>query len=207
MNIGDRVIILRCDTYKNRFEGQTGKVWRLSDLCRSQVGILVDGQVNTGSKYGVFWFPKKSVELDSGSVEDYVYESEENFMLKGYHVVFVEFEENLRKIPYACYDEDIKEGDMVAVATLHHGFCVARVVEVVQNPDPDISVNGRQIISKIDFGAYNERIEREEKMKKLKKEMDAKVREIQATTLYEMMAEKDPVLAEMLEQFKALSGQ
>lgn len=211
MNIHDRVVIQLCGAYHDRFRGSTGEVKRLSDICRNQVGVLIDGHVNTRSKYGVYWFPKRAVKPSSDIEESHVYiknEREENPMLKGYNVAFLEFQESSRKVAYACYDKDIKEGDMVVAATMHHGFSVAEVVEVVQNPDYNaFHVAERQIVSKIDFNAYNERIDRENKLKNLKKEMDAKVQELQSAAIYEMMAEKDPALAEMLKQFKALSGQ
>ncbi len=40
----------------------------------------------------------------------------------------------------------------------------------------------------------------------LKQEMDAKVKELQATALYEMLAEKDPALAAMLQKYKTITG-
>ena len=49
---------------------------------------------------------------------------------------------------------------------------------------------------------YRARQERRKKKAELKKQMDQRVKEIQATQIYEMLAEKDEALADMLKAFK-----
>lgn len=49
---------------------------------------------------------------------------------------------------------------------------------------------------------YRARQERRKKKAELKKQMDQRVKEIQATQIYEMLAEKDETLADMLKAFK-----
>ena len=54
--------------------------------------------------------------------------------------------------------------------------------------------------------AYNERQAKAAKIKSLKVEMDKKVMELQQTAIYELLAEKDPGLKQMLEEYKSLIG-
>lgn len=51
-------------------------------------------------------------------------------------------------------------------------------------------------------GPYRARQERRKKKAELKKQMDQRVKEIQSTQIYEMLAEKDEALADMLKAFK-----
>lgn len=51
-------------------------------------------------------------------------------------------------------------------------------------------------------GPYKARQERRKRKAELKKQMDQRVKEIQSTQIYEMLAEKDEALADMLKAFK-----
>lgn len=51
-------------------------------------------------------------------------------------------------------------------------------------------------------GPYKSRQERRKRKAELKKQMDQRVKEIQSTQIYEMLAEKDETLADMLKAFK-----
>ena len=62
----------------------------------------------------------------------------------------------------------------------------------------------KEVVCKVDFSAYTERKEKAEKMKHLKAEMDKRIKKLEEDAVYEMMAEKDSVLKEMLDEFKAL---
>jgi multidrug resistance efflux pump len=65
--------------------------------------------------------------------------------------------------------------------------------------------NGCEVICKIDMTAYEARKAKAAQIHELKKEMDAKVAQLQAVALYELMAEKDPSLKTLLAEFKALT--
>ena len=54
--------------------------------------------------------------------------------------------------------------------------------------------------------AFYERQEKRKALAQLKTDMDKKVKELQETAIYELLAEKDPALALMLEQYKQLTG-
>jgi len=106
---------------------------------------------------------------------------------------------------YALYEPDVAVGDIVVVKTGHHGLALAEVVEIEPETASPVQF-GRQVVAKVDFTAYNERVQRAKHTAKLKKAMDAKVKELQSTALYELLAEKDPDLRAMLEEYKAIIG-
>lgn len=203
MQIGDRVKILSHKLYRGQFAGKTGSVTCLSDLCAGWVGVSIDGQINENSSYGVYWFEIQHVEIIDKN------ESEENIMLKGYSIANIQFLDGTntdRKYPYALYDESIDSGDIVVVKTGHHGFALATVIDLLPENTTVKVQHGRQIVSRVDFSAYYNRVAQENRLATLKQEMDAKVKELQATALYEMLAQKDPTLAAMLQEYKTITG-
>jgi len=135
-------------------------------------------------------------------------EKEETPMLKNYRAAGIKFMygyDTDKTYPYALYDEDIVIGDTVVVMTGHHGMAIAEVCSIGEMPKDSVTC-GREIICKVDMAAYLDRKARAKQMAELKKEMDEKVKALQETALYELMAEKDPSLKAMLEQFKALEA-
>lgn len=138
-----------------------------------------------------------------------IIESEDDeIMLKGFKVAGISFLEGVNTktvYAYALYDDNIAVNDIVIVQSGHHGLGIAKVVSISDDAlDVKHVQYGREIIAKVDFTAYEERKKKEERIKDLKKQMDAKVRELQNNAVYEMLAEKDPALKEMLDEFKTL---
>lgn len=199
MEVGTRVQILPHANYSGRFTGFVGTIVYMTDLCADKVGVQLDKQDNPRSKYNAFWFDA----CDVAAIE-----SEDTFMQTEKHTIasvkFLDGSNHGTLYSYALYDSDIQAGDIVVVKTGHHGFALAEVVEVA--PETASAVQyGREIVSKVDFTAYNERKATRAKLKKLKQQMDAKVKELQATALYEMLAEKDPELSALLADYKAIT--
>lgn len=193
--------------YKNKFANETGIVERKmfveAEQC-NKIGVRLDNHINPRSSYGVFWFDEDKLEI----IENY--ESEEtSTMLKGFRVAGISFLEGSnteRVYAYALYDDEIKVDDVVVVQSGHHGLGIAKVVNIEETDiNADAVQCGREIIAKVDFTAFNERKEKIARLAKLKKDMDKKVRELQHIALYEMLAEKDPALKELLDEFKTLS--
>lgn len=190
--------------YRNKYVGEIGIVERefLSNQYSKdkKVGIRLNNHTNKASAYGVFWFDADKIEI---------IESEEtSTMLKGFKVAGIRFLEgsNTDNIyAYALYDNEIKEDDVVVVQSGHHGLGIAKVACIDEDASPNEVQCGREIIAKVDFSAFNERKEKAAKLAKIKKEMGKKVKELQSIALYEMLADKDPALREMLDEFKALS--
>ena len=64
--------------------------------------------------------------------------------------------------------------------------------------------HGREIVCKVDMSAFEERKAKAAQLVELKARMDSKVQQLQKAAVYEMLAEKDPELAEMLKAYKEL---
>lgn len=117
-------------------------------------------------------------------------------------LVGAKFKSNDIEYIFKCFDE-IKIGDLVVVDT-KLGFNVATITSI--EPDHNKIPLGelREVVQVVDISNFTERQEREKRAKYLKRKMDAKVRQLQAITVYEMLAEKDPELKEMLSELKTL---
>ena len=129
-------------------------------------------------------------------------------MIKYDKVAEICFETRGNTYKYALYDHDIQPGDYVVVMTGHHGMAlgmVGNVINVDCLPDNEPSVRcNRQVICKVDMTAYNARVEKEEKLKAIKKQLDARVEQLQNLALYEVLAEKDEGLKMLLDEYKGL---
>lgn len=183
-------------SYKNQYCGCMGYVKRISG---SKIGVILKGKYNDNSNYGVFWFDQSELDYVSGTDN-----KEEYFMDKNYNMVKAKYlDESISKrdFVFAAY-EPYEVNDYVAVKSGHHGFVIAKVT-VVENVEAPVQY-GREIICKIDMTAYENRKARAKRKAELKDKMEAKVKELQETAIFEMLAKEDAGLAEMLKEFKEL---
>ncbi len=195
--IGAWVQIKSKSHYHGRFAGKFGEV--VQDY-EGSIAIRIDGINNPRSKYGAFWFKENEIEI---------IESEETIMDENYvtaEVAFLNGTNIDKTYRYALYDSSIQPEDIVVVQTGHHGLAVARIVSVAGEPNGPVS-HGREVICRVDMSAYKERKARAAQLVELKARMDSKVKQLQKAAVYEMLAEKDPELAAMLQTYKELLGQ
>lgn len=193
----DIVYFSKYSAYDGRFRGRTGIIKRISG---SSYGVEIEGETNKNSKYGLFWFNKNEIMLSSKNNKN----REEYFMDKNCRPIIINFISGSNtNVPYvyAAY-EDYAEGDYVVVHTGHHGMAIAKV-KAMGTEDDKVGY-GREIICKVDMTAYNDRKARAKRRAELKGKMEAKVKELQETAIFEMLAKEDVGLAEMLKEFKEL---
>lgn len=120
------------------------------------------------------------------------------------------FDNTDKEYLFACYEKDVAVGDIVVVDT-RYGFQLVTVTKVL-NDTPEQVVrftkemkkNLKEVVCKVNTGAFNARKEKAEKRAEIKAEMDKRVKELQASAIYEMLAEKDDSLKQMLQQYKDL---
>ncbi len=149
-------------------------------------------------------------EIDSPQ-ETYKRFKENNDMaVKGnYNVAVVNFIDGInteKDYVFALFDNDITVGDKVLVDT-NSGYGVAVVIAI--STKEDCTVNGfmlptKEVVCKVDFTAFDNRINKREKVAQLKKDMDKKVKSLQEIAVFELLAEKSPELKEMLDEYKNL---
>lgn len=199
MKIGDHVYIVNPPDRYSFLDGATGiveRIWKGKSI--TPFGILVDGVDNGRSKYGIFWLSKGSIKLFR----------EERNMNKEFSVATVKFlngSNTNRGYAYALYDKGVSTGDIVVVQTGHHGMALAQIAALNELNHADVQC-GREVICKVDLTAFNERKKKAKRIAALEREMQAKIAEVQAAALYEMMAEKSPELRAMLNEYKALTA-
>ena len=206
---GDLIIISdSAHEYKQRHNGKTGTVEYIFRKANNKYmyGVRIPSLHNSASQKGLFWFEARSLDHQSNNILEI--ESEEIPMFENYVVAKVQFLDNPVPVySYALYDSDIVEGDTVVVQTGSHGFALAKIHEIVTDPEEKKEVHkGRQVVCKVDFSAYNARQEALRRASELKRSMDAVLREAQTMAIYEMFAEKSPSLKAMLDEFKTLQS-
>lgn len=194
--------------YDKRHIGKTGvieSVFRKSNNTFIY-GVRFESLRNMRSSKGLFWF--KAISLDHQSNNILKIESEEIPMFENFVVAKVQFLDNPVPVySYALYESDIIAGDTVVVQTGGLGFALAKIHEIITDPEAKKDVHkGRQVVCKVDFTAYNARQEALKRASELQKQMDAMLREAQTMAIYEMFAEKSPALKGMLDEFKTLQS-
>lgn len=120
------------------------------------------------------------------------------------------FDNTDKEYLFACYEKDVAVGDIVVVDT-RYGFQLVTVTKVL-NDTPEQVVrftkemkkNLKEVVCKVNMEEFTARKEKAEKRAELKAEMDKRVKELQASAIYEMLAEKDDSLKQMLQQYKDL---
>lgn len=200
LEVGVKVKILTNAGYRDKYVGELGIVERNNQFSGGTIGVRLDNYTNKSSGYGIFWFEKSKLEVIERKDEIIMFE---NFKVAG--ISFLEGTNTNAVYAYALYDDTVSVGDIVVVQSGHHGLGIARVVDIDASGENIKAVQcGREIIAKVDFSAYEERKEKAKKMKNLKRQMDAKVQELQHQAIYELLAEKDPSLKAMLDEYKNL---
>lgn len=105
--------------------------------------------------------------------------------------------------PCTCYDEDIMTGDICVVKTKSSGY-VLGLVESFESDDT--TVYAREIICKADFTAFNEREQRRITATKLREQMKERAAAVQETLIFETLAERDPSMKALLDQYFGVTG-
>ena len=195
-----KVVVLHSDKYGNRYEGKCGVIENTS-CGGTAVGVKLEGYSNPRSSNGLYWFAEDEIELIE-SEETIMLNQNENFMVAG--VKFLDGTNTNKEYFYALFDEYCV-GDLVVVQTGHHGLALAEIVSVGWDDKNKVKCS-REIVTRVDMSNFYDRQEKRKALAQLKKDMDKKVKELQETALYEMLAEKDPELAAMLAMYKQLNG-
>ena len=136
----------------------------------------------------------------------------ENIMaakLTGYKQVAA-IKQNYGTYYYAIYDDGRKycPGDKVIVSGVANG--IIQTIEKIIDPETAVNRMGNknitaEVIAYVDTSAYEERVAKRKEAEELKKKMDQVIKQMEENNKYEMYAEKNPELKEMLETYKKLS--
>ena len=105
------------------------------------------------------------------------------------------------KIYYFMAYEHYNMSDIVVVETVR-GLMVAEIVEIrVETPPVKPT---KEVVAKVDIGPWRARQEARKRLTELKVQMDGVIARKKQEALYDMFAKDDPVLADMLAEFRSL---
>lgn len=149
---------------------------------------------------GDFWIPfeyVKKYNCDKG---------ESNMKLSGYNKVAA-IEYCNKDYYYALYDNDVEIGDNVLVTgqlVNKQDLTVKDIITLDKAREVFSGSICEEVKCKVDLSAYNRRIECRKEAEKLREKMDEEIKKMDELNKYEMYADRNPVLREMLEQLKSL---
>lgn len=198
-----KVKILNSDRYGNLYAGLIGVIENTSSGDTS-LGVRLPKLHNPRGSSGLYWYAEDEVEFIDRE-ENIMLNHNEDFKVAG--VKFLNGSNSDKEYYYALFADnaDAQVGDLVVVQTGHHGLALA-TISSIDDTDKNKVQCSREIVSIVDTSAFEKRKAQRVALAKLKKEMDKKVKELQETALYELLAEKDPALATMLSDYKKLTG-
>lgn len=111
---------------------------------------------------------------------------------------------------YAIFDDGrvYFPGDKVIVSGVASGT-VHTISEIIDVEEASIRMGKKnitaEVIGYVDTSAYDNRVAKRKEAEELKKKMDHIIKEMDENNKYEMYAERNPELKEMLETYKKLS--
>lgn len=106
---------------------------------------------------------------------------------------------------YAMFD-DYQDGDVVVVSSAHHGLGIAKISAIIDKDQAYTKKFEREIVCKVDMEPWENRKKNRARLQELNNRMEKRAQEINKLAVFEMMAEKDESLKEMLAEYKALIG-
>jgi hypothetical protein len=225
--MNQRVIIRSSEKDVNeRYKRIIGKAGTIIKISGSAIGVLIDGEFNSASSYGTYWFTRNELKF----IEN---ESEDNKM-EGYkHIAIVNLLEDCNKKDYAfaLYDEDID-----VLNSIQHNYPALAVVNASRKDNRILGIvkdimsvedyysidanRGRKITAEVvGFVNMDRYISREEEKVRLaelekkkaaiEKEIEAEINKRKSVEYYEEMAKQysdNPRLAELVMELKNLGA-
>ena len=191
IEVGDKV----ASRYSNRY-GTVISTWR--DLCNFELKAEIIAQ--DGLSY---YFYEDELILISKK------ENEQMTKLTGYKQVAA-IKQNYGTYYYAIYDDGRTYllGDKVIVSGAASGT-VHTISEIITPEEASVRMGNKnitaEVIAYVDTSAYDDRMKKRKETNNLKKRMDKLIKEMDENNKYEMYAERNPELKEMLETYKKLS--
>lgn len=161
--------------------------------------------------YNVKIYDCYSLEVYENDLIKLKEENEQMAKLTGYYAVAVIEEVTCcckKDYYYAVFDDGntYKAGDQVLVSGCNKD--VLTIKEILTVPEAEAKFNKNitsEIICRVDTSAYDQRVENRKKAEKLKKDMDAVIKQMDVTKKYAMYAAENPELAALLDQYKELT--
>ena len=201
---GTRVEVAGCMSYKKYdYRGKVGTVVTNQYGAYGKIIVKLDGERNPYSGTGNFYFKPRELTLVNESNTDILEENTMQNVVNYFNIVKIKYLDSAytTKHDYANFDTSLKVGDLCVVKSLNHGLGLARVTEVIDRNDIKTS---REIVAKVDTEHYDSRVESRKQAAELKALMEERARQLQDIALYQMLAEKDLHMQDLLNRFNSL---
>lgn len=164
----------------------------------------VSSQVLSNMDIELIQNPKEIPEEEPQMTKDYIGD---------FNVVKVQFELDsdvvIKLYSYKiAKDIEVSVGDLMLVETAEN-FKVVKVVEYVENKlenSKEVLKANRWIVTKIDLTAHNARVKATEEYEFIKKNLEAKMKQMDEFQKYQLLAQFDPEAKKMMEQLGSLTG-
>lgn len=194
--------------YRYRTEQLYGLIGTVATNSGTNIGVNLDTVKNPRSSYGRYYFKPSDLEIvneTNKNMEENTDMSNEPKITNYYNAVKIQYLDSNtpNNCVYANFISDIKVGDMCVIKSAHHGFGLAIVVEVIDRNDFEIPV--REVVTIVDTRDYDERVATRNKASELLNNMKERAKKLQDIALYQMLAENDPEMAELLKEYKGLA--
>ena len=199
---GDRVKVLRHDKYRG--ESLIGKLGTIKSSYGGSISVLIDGCINDRSAYGYYYFKINELKKINNSADEIKEENMPKFT-NYLNIVSVQTREG-RHFYCANFDPNVHLDDLVVFARIddQSDLAVAVVEKINNHCDSDTYFNC-EVVTKVDDSAYQDRLKSRAEAAKLKKQMEARAKQLQDIALYQMLAKDDPDMAALLEQYQNLN--
>lgn len=108
----------------------------------------------------------------------------------------VRYKGNYQDYDFITDIKDLKPGDFV-VTDSTNGYNVAEVKAI-----KDLTKKSKRwVVCKIDIESHKEKMAKQEQLKIIREKLEQKRKQIEETEVYVMLAQKDPEMAKLLEEY------
>lgn len=203
---GARVEVVRCTSYKKYgYKGKIGTVVKNQYGQYGKIVVDLDTESNPYGRSGYFYFKPHELSLVTECNNDILEENNnmQNNVINYFNIAKIQYLDSNQASSgnYANFDVTLKKGDLCVVKSLNHGLGLAKVVEIVDQNDIQTP---REIVAKVDTQDYDFRVAARKDAAELKAKMQARAKQLQDIALYQMLAEKDPDMQELLNRYQNL---
>ena len=200
---GTRVKVVKKSSYKKcNVLYEYGVVIRNAYGAYGKIIVKLDNKTNAYSGTGYFYFKPYELEIineDEDNMEEETMSNVTNY-LNIARVRFVD-DSGSNTYAYANFESNLKAGDLCVVMSAHHGMGLARVVEIEDRHDIETP---REVIARVDTEWYDERVKVRKQAAELKAMMQERAKQLQDIALYQMLAEKDTHMQDLLTRYESL---
>lgn len=218
-----RVVIKHTDKIAYRKYNLAGKVGTVIKTSGSEVGVLVDGEYNTASAYGAYWFTTNEIKFLKNESEDIKMEGYKNIA-----IVNLLEDYNNKDYGFALYDEDFdmiigignENPEVNVMVVVNAKGKNNRVLGIVKEVMPIENYKGAkptaEVVGVVAMNGYIAReaekvrlAELEKKKAAIEKELEAEINKRKSIEYYEAMAKEysdNPKLAELVKELKSLGA-